>query len=371
MAGVELPRRALVLIGFMGAGKSTVARELAQALGRRGAGQRRAARAALRAFAGDGVRAAAARRRFARPRSSSSASCSRRRARRGDRARRRQHPLRARARGARAARRRAAGRRGRAGVGARGRRGEAAQGALGRPLARDREAFLALHAERRELYEGRAHAFLPQLSRGGSVRVLDALRALAARSVGDAPGVGAARLWRVPGADRARPAARRRRGRSARRCGRSIARASRAFCVTDETVARALRRPAAAGWRARSRSRPASSTRRSRAPRRSGARCVDAGVDRGDHLVALGGGVVGDLAGFCAATYQRGVPVVQVPTTLVAQVDSAYGGKTGVDLPDGEELRRRLSPAGGRARRPRHAAEPARARSSRPVGWRC
>ena len=60
---------------------------------------------------------------------------------------------------------------------------------------------------------------------------------------------------------------------------------------------------------------------------------LDAGMTRADHVVALGGGVVGDLAGFCAATYQRGVPVVQVPTTLVAQVDSAYGGKTGVDLP--------------------------------------
>ncbi len=59
---------------------------------------------------------------------------------------------------------------------------------------------------------------------------------------------------------------------------------------------------------------------------------VRAGMTRADHVVALGGGVVGDLAGFCAATYQRGVPVVQVPTTLVAQVDSAYGGKTGVDL---------------------------------------
>ena len=59
---------------------------------------------------------------------------------------------------------------------------------------------------------------------------------------------------------------------------------------------------------------------------------ADAGMSRADHVVALGGGVVGDLAGFCAATYQRGVPVVHVPTTLVAQVDSAYGGKTGVDL---------------------------------------
>jgi shikimate kinase/3-dehydroquinate synthase len=57
-------------------------------------------------------------------------------------------------------------------------------------------------------------------------------------------------------------------------------------------------------------------------------------MTRADHLVALGGGVVGDLAGFCAATYQRGVGVVHVPTTLVAQVDSAYGGKTGVDLPE-------------------------------------
>jgi len=53
-------------------------------------------------------------------------------------------------------------------------------------------------------------------------------------------------------------------------------------------------------------------------------------------VVAVGGGVVGDLAGFCAAVYQRGMRHVQVPTTLVAQVDSAYGGKTGVDLPEGK-----------------------------------
>lgn len=58
------------------------------------------------------------------------------------------------------------------------------------------------------------------------------------------------------------------------------------------------------------------------------------GVLRDDALLAFGGGVVGDLAGFCAAVYLRGIAVVQVPTTLVAQVDSAYGGKTGVDLPE-------------------------------------
>jgi 3-dehydroquinate synthase len=59
-----------------------------------------------------------------------------------------------------------------------------------------------------------------------------------------------------------------------------------------------------------------------------------AGMTRADVVVAFGGGVVGDLAGFCAATYQRGVGCVQAPTTLLAQVDSAYGGKTGIDLPE-------------------------------------
>jgi shikimate kinase/3-dehydroquinate synthase len=63
-----------------------------------------------------------------------------------------------------------------------------------------------------------------------------------------------------------------------------------------------------------------------------------AGMTRQDHVVALGGGVVGDLAGFCAASYGRGVDVVHMPTTLLAQVDSAYGGKTGVDLPEGKNL---------------------------------
>ena len=62
------------------------------------------------------------------------------------------------------------------------------------------------------------------------------------------------------------------------------------------------------------------------------------GLDRGDCVVAVGGGTVGDLAGFAAATYQRGIAVIQVPTTLLAMVDSAIGGKTGVNLPSGKNL---------------------------------
>ena len=62
------------------------------------------------------------------------------------------------------------------------------------------------------------------------------------------------------------------------------------------------------------------------------------GLTRTDFLVALGGGVAGDMAGFAAATYLRGVPFVQAPTSLLAQVDSSVGGKTAVDLPQGKNL---------------------------------
>ena len=62
------------------------------------------------------------------------------------------------------------------------------------------------------------------------------------------------------------------------------------------------------------------------------------GFTRADGMLALGGGVTGDLAGFAAAAYQRGMPLVQVPTTLLAQLDSAVGGKTAVDLPEGKNL---------------------------------
>jgi 3-dehydroquinate synthase len=67
-------------------------------------------------------------------------------------------------------------------------------------------------------------------------------------------------------------------------------------------------------------------------------RFAEWGLLRGDALVALGGGVVGDTAGFAASVYYRGIDVVQAPTTLLAMVDSAIGGKTGVNLPQGKNL---------------------------------
>jgi shikimate kinase / 3-dehydroquinate synthase len=199
-----------------------------------------------------------------------------------------------------------------------------------RPLARDRDAFGALYAERRGLYEGLADAFLPAHVPGVATRALDALHALVAAPAGTrllwasaASGeypvlVGrgllhtgaawSAEVWPLGGAARSR------------------------YCVTDETVAN-LHAPPPGAVRELI-AIPAGERHKTLASAEEIWRAlVRIGMTRADHIVALGGGVVGDLAGFCAATYQRGVPVVQVPTTLVAQVDSAYGGKTGVDLP--------------------------------------
>ena len=68
-------------------------------------------------------------------------------------------------------------------------------------------------------------------------------------------------------------------------------------------------------------------------------RCLsETRLDRNDAVVALGGGIVGDVAGFAAASYLRGIPFFQIPTTLLAQIDSSVGGKTGVNLPAGKNL---------------------------------
>lgn len=65
---------------------------------------------------------------------------------------------------------------------------------------------------------------------------------------------------------------------------------------------------------------------------------LELGVERGDHIIALGGGVIGDLTGFCAAILKRGCNFIQVPTTLLAQVDSSVGGKTAINTPAGKNL---------------------------------
>ena len=65
---------------------------------------------------------------------------------------------------------------------------------------------------------------------------------------------------------------------------------------------------------------------------------AQSGLSRSDTVVALGGGVTGDMAGFAAATYMRGIPFIQLPTSLLAMVDSSVGGKTAIDLPAGKIL---------------------------------
>jgi shikimate kinase / 3-dehydroquinate synthase len=228
-----------------------------------------------------------------------------------------------------------------------------------RPLARDREEFAALHAERRALYEGLADAILPAAVPGVAVRALGALRALgcapagtkllwANAASGEYPALvgrgllgGAGGEREAGGAGETRgdagtpePGATGTTGWSAEIWPLDRA-ASRSYCVTDETVA-ALHPPPPGAVRALIAIPPGESHKTLASAELVWRELARAGMTRADHLVALGGGVVGDLAGFCAATYQRGVPVVQVPTTLVAQVDSAYGGKTGVDLSEGK-----------------------------------
>ncbi len=196
-----------------------------------------------------------------------------------------------------------------------------------RPLAADRDAFARLHAERAPLYDRLATAVIGPVAPGALAAAAPTLALLsrlgpgvrmlwASSASGDYPvlvgeGLLGERVLEEWPLDRS---------------------VSRAFCVTDGNVA--AQWGEAAGETALTITiAPGEQSKNLSSADRVWTALAGAGMTRADHLLALGGGVVGDLAGFCAATYQRGVPVVQVPTTLVAQVDSAYGGKTGVDLP--------------------------------------
>jgi 3-dehydroquinate synthase len=193
-----------------------------------------------------------------------------------------------------------------------------------RPLARSHPLFDSLFAERRPLYESLADAVLPVGDRGMVGRALPSIQAL-----GELP-EGTKLLWAASAS-----------GEYPVYAGRGLLEAAadrwplagRRFCVTDTAVG-ALYAERIEPLGARVEVEPGEGAKTMAEAERVLRELARAGMTREDHVVALGGGVVGDLAGFCAHVYQRGVPVVQAPTTLVAQVDSAYGGKTGVDLPE-------------------------------------
>jgi shikimate kinase/3-dehydroquinate synthase len=193
-----------------------------------------------------------------------------------------------------------------------------------RPLATSEADVTELMEARLPHYERLADAIVPQGDRGTVARALPSIASLA-----ELPD-GTRMLW-----------AESRSGAYPVFVGRGLLEsewwplAGRRFCVTDTTVA-ALFAERLAPLEARIEVEPGEGAKTMTVAENVLRELARAGMTREDHLIALGGGVIGDLAGFCAHTYQRGVPVVQVPTTLVAQVDSAYGGKTGVDLPEGK-----------------------------------
>jgi shikimate kinase/3-dehydroquinate synthase len=192
--------------------------------------------------------------------------------------------------------------------------------ATARPLARSRPEFERLYVEREPLYAGLADVRVPAERSQSMAQVLEALEALppgtkvlwAASESGDYPVYVGRGLLAEPGFWP--PAVEGRR-----------------FLVTDGQVGR-LYGDALGALAGRVAIMPGEQSKTIAHAEIVWTELVRGGMTREDVLVALGGGVVGDLAGFCAATYQRGVRYVQVPTSLVAQVDSAYGGKTGVDL---------------------------------------
>ena len=125
---------------------------------------------------------------------------------------------------------------------------------------------------------------------------------------------------------------------------RPLMKRSRTAVVTDETVAAAHGRTLAGSLEAAGIAAemivlpPGEETKSFAHLGELSGRLLDLRLDRGDMIIAFGGGVVGDLAGFAAAIYKRGIGFIQIPTTLLAQVDSSVGGKTAIDTPQGKNL---------------------------------
>jgi shikimate kinase / 3-dehydroquinate synthase len=193
----------------------------------------------------------------------------------------------------------------------------------GRPLARDPERFAQLHRDRRAIYEAHCDAVIPPSDRGVVGRALEALEALRTQ----AP-AGTKMIWAHSKSGQYPVFA----GRGLIGSGFRWPPEGRQFVVTDANVA--AQHPVFGDFADGAAIPPGETEKTLSRAEHVLSQMARAGVARDDIVVAVGGGVVGDLAGFCAAVYQRGVRVVQVPTTLVAQVDSAFGGKTGVDLPE-------------------------------------
>lgn len=193
-----------------------------------------------------------------------------------------------------------------------------------RPLATSKADVEALLAERLPLYEDLADAVVPMADEGVVARALPAIQALAEMPAGT-------RLLWASSASGEYPVL----------VGQELLRAEwwplqgRRFCVSDKSVM-ALYGDELEPLAARVAIQPGEGSKNLATAELVLEELAFKDMTRDDHLVALGGGVVGDLAGFCAHIYQRGVPIVHVPTTLVSQVDSAYGGKTGVDTAGGK-----------------------------------
>ena len=200
-----------------------------------------------------------------------------------------------------------------------------------RPLARDEDSFRKLFGERRPLYEGVADAILPAIATRIWERALGPVQML-----GRLP-AGTRMLWAASAnGDYPVYVGRGLLGSPLFASGSSVLPgAGRSFGFTDDSVG-PLYAGEIRGLDATISVPPGETAKTMSQAEESLREIARLGATRSDRLITIGGGVVGDLGGFCAATYQRGIPYLQVPTTLVAQVDSAYGGKTGVDLPEGK-----------------------------------